>query len=311
VTTFGIKQQTSVSRSQSLFESDDKSRVERLTTGCESDILAFLAGRRSHTAYLAGLIYTNGLESPLNRGNFYAYHNRDNYIGGVALIGHAVTFEATDVVAAEALARLASKNEDTVLIRGECNKIKNFLRSYLEVGRAANLSCQEQLLELSVPSQSDNSEYDLRPATPAELEQAVSMNVELALAESGNDPLKSDPEGFRQRLLRRIHRGQVWVRVLQGRVTFKAEIITRTPEVVYLEGIYVHRNYRGKGYGLRSMRQLGHMLLQNAQSICLFVNERNYAAQGLYRKAGYQTVGHYETIYLHAKPDQGLSEVVT
>jgi ribosomal protein S18 acetylase RimI-like enzyme len=303
VTTFGIEQQTSVSRRHSLFESSDEPRVQRLTAGCEPEVLAFLGRRPAHTAYLAGLIHTNGLESPLNRGNFHAYRNRDNKIGGIALIGHAATFEATSVTAAEALARLASKNEDTVLIRGEGKKIKNFFRPYLEVGRAAKITCHENLLELSVPSQSNDAEYELRLARPAELEQAVSMNVELAQAERGNDPLKIDPEGFRQRLLRRIQKGQVWVWVLQGKVIFKAEIITRTPEVVYLEGIYVHKDERGKGHGFRSMRQLGHILLRSAQSLCLYVNERNHAAQALYMKAGYQTVGYYETIYLQEKPE--------
>lgn len=280
-----------------------KPRVERLTTGCEAIALDFLSRRPAHTAYAAGLIHANGLESPANRGDFYAYYGREKAVEGVALIGHAVTFEASSVAAIEALARRASQRRDTVLIRGERDKIKNFWRPYAEDARVASNTCHEKLLELKAPSHSSDSDYDLRPATPDELEQAVSMNVELALSERGNDPLKLDPEGFRQRLLRRIQRGQVWVWVLQGKVIFKAEIITRTSEVVYLEGIYVHRDERGQGHGLRSMRQLGQILLRNARSLCLFVNERNHAAQALYRKAGYQTVGHYETIYLLGKSE--------
>jgi ribosomal protein S18 acetylase RimI-like enzyme len=302
VTTFAIEQQASKDRSQSLYKSNDEPRVQRLTAGCESDVLNFLGRRRAHTAYLAGLVHMNGLESPVNRGNFYAYYNRDNTIGGIALIGHSVTFEATDVLAAEALAGVASKNEGTVLIRGERNKMKNFLRSYLEVGLASSKTCHEQLLELRIPSESNDSEYDLQPATPDELEQAVSINVELMLAERGNDPSLLDLTGFRERLLRRIQRQQVWVWMRRGKVIFKAEIITRTPEVVYLEGIYLHKDERGKGHGVRSMRQLGHILLRSAESLCLFVNEGNHAAQALYRKAGYETVGHYETIYLQEQP---------
>lgn len=247
---------------------------------------------------MAGLIHTNGLESPANRGDFYAYYDGEKSLEGIVLIGHAVTFEANSMAAIEALAFRASQHLETVLIRGECDRIESFWHSYVGVGRAASKTCHEQLLELSVPSQSNDSECELRRATPAELDQAVSMNVELALAERGNDPLKLDPEGFRQRLLRRIQGGLVWVWVLEGKVIFKAEIITRTPDVVYLEGVYVHKDERGKGHGVRSMRQLSHILLRSAQSLCLFVNERNHAAQALHRKAGYQTVGYYETIYL-------------
>jgi ribosomal protein S18 acetylase RimI-like enzyme len=265
-------------------------------------VLDFLSKRPAHTAYLAGLIHMNGLESSANRGDFYAYYDCKRTLAGVALIGHAVTFEASTVAAVEALARHASHHPATVLIRGERNKIDSFWHSYLEVGRAASTTCDEQLLELTDPHLTKESDYDLRPATPDELEQAVSMNVELALAERGNDPLKIDPAGFRQRLLRRILRKQVWVWVRHGKVIFKAEVITRTPDVVYLEGLYVHRDERRKGHGLRSMRQLGNILLTSTRSLCLFVNGGNRAAQAFYKKAGYRTVGHYETIYLQREP---------
>jgi GNAT superfamily N-acetyltransferase len=306
VTTLGIEQPALVSCSEALLESNDEPRVRRLRNGTEGRALKFLARRPAHTAYLAGLIHTNGLESPLNRGSFYACGNCDSKIEGVALIGHAVTFEATNELAAEELARLASKHLDTVLIRGERNQMKRFWRPYAEAGRTTRKTCDEQLLELTVRFPTKGSDYELRPALPDELEQAVFMNAELALAERGNDPLKLDPEGFRRRLLRRIQRRQVWVSVREGKVIFKAEIITRTPEVVYLEGIFVHRDERSKGHGISSMRQLGNLLLNNARSLCLFVNDRNSAARELYLKAGYQTVGHYETIYLHERPERFL-----
>jgi GNAT superfamily N-acetyltransferase len=277
-------------------------RVERLDSRCGSTVLDFLSKRPAHTAYLAGLIHMNGFESPANRGDFYAYYDHKSELAGVALIGHAVTFEASTTAAVEALARHASQHPDTVLIRCERNKIDCFWRSYVEVGRRASTNCDEQLLELTIPYRTKESDYDLRPATPEELEQAVSMNVELALAERGNDPLKLDPVGFRQRLLGRILGKHVWVWVRHGKVIFKAEVITRTPDVVYLEGIYVHRDERGKGHGLRSMRQLGNILLSSTRSLCLFVNAGNCAAQAFYKKAGYRTVGHYETIYLQREP---------
>lgn len=273
-------------------------RVERLATGNEASVLNFLSARPAHTAYMAGLVYTNGLESQANRGDFHAYYNRDNTLEGVALVGHAVTFEARSVNATQALARHARRHTNTALIRCERDKLEQFWQAYATVGRGAHLTCQEQLLELTTRSAACDSDYELRRASPDELEEVISMNVELALDERGNDPLKADPEGFRQRVLRRIRRGQVWILTLQGKVVFKAEIITRTPEVVYLEGIYVRNEERGKGHGVRSMRQLGHILLKEASALCVFVNQSNHAAQALYRKAGYQAVGHYDTIYL-------------
>lgn len=272
--------------------------VQRLTAGCEAPALDFLARRPAHTAYLAGLIHANGLESPANRGEFYAYRNREQAIEGIALVGHAATFESASAAATHALGRRASRHAETVLIRGERGQVENFWLHYVERGRAAELTCRELLLELNGPAGPCAAGYELRPAVDGELEQVVAMNSALLLDERGSDPLKLDPEGFRERTLRRIRRGQVWVWAPRGAVIFKAEIIARTPEVVYLEGVFVRRDERGKGHGLNAMRRLSHLLLQDARSVCLFVNEGNGAAQALYRKVGYRPAGRYDTIYL-------------
>jgi len=53
-----------------------------------------LAERPLHTVCIAGFIRDNGLESPLNRGRFYACRNSEGLLEGVALIGHATLIEA-------------------------------------------------------------------------------------------------------------------------------------------------------------------------------------------------------------------------
>ena len=71
----------------------------------------------------------------------------------------------------------------------------------------------------------------------------------MAEAESGTNPLEVDPEGFRARCARRIEMGRVWVLERDGQLLFKADIMADTPEVVYLEGIWVSQTERGKGLG--------------------------------------------------------------
>src|SRR6185295_11190707 len=94
----------------------------------------------------------------------------------------------------------------------------------------------------------------------------------MAHAESGSDPMKRDPEGFRSRVARRISRGRNWIWMEDGKLLFKADIIADTPEVIYLEGIYVEPGERGKGYGLTGLSHLGQTLLRRARSVCLTVN---------------------------------------
>src|SRR3954468_21448206 len=60
----------------------------------EGEVLDFLAERPVHTVVMAGLIRDNGLESPFNRGTFYACRDSAGSLAGVALIGHATFVEA-------------------------------------------------------------------------------------------------------------------------------------------------------------------------------------------------------------------------
>ncbi|PYS80708.1 MAG: DUF4081 domain-containing protein, partial [Acidobacteria bacterium] len=48
----------------------------------------------------------------------------------------------------------------------------------------------------------------------------------MTLEETGVNPLETDPAGFRERCARRITQGRVWVCVKDGRLLFKADVIS-------------------------------------------------------------------------------------
>jgi len=126
----------------------------------------------------------------------------------------------------------------------------------------------------------------------------MTVHAEMAFEESGVNPLQVDPVGFRLRTSRRIERGRVWVWSEAGRLIFKTDVVAETPEVIYLEGVYVNPAERGRGHGLRCLSQLSRVLLQHASSVCLLVNERNVKALALYQRAGFKPLCRYSTIYL-------------
>jgi predicted GNAT family acetyltransferase len=120
----------------------------------------------------------------------------------------------------------------------------------------------------------------------------------MALAESGVDPREADPIGFELRCSRRIEMDRVWVSVENNTLTFKAEILSETPDVTYIEGIYVDPSYRGNGYGLRCLAQVAEGLSQHTRSLCLFVNGNAKEAQDFYKRAGFSLSSVYATIFL-------------
>ena len=275
--------------------------VELLTADKKTEVLAFLSQRPIHTVAMQSFIHDNGLESPLNRGRFYGYRDVNGRLEGVALVGHATLMETVSDRALRALARVARDCSYTHMIMGEQDRVADFWSSYSENGQEPRLACREWLLELQAPDATFESVPALRLATEDELEFVMPIQAQLALEESGVDPSKVDPEGFRKRCLRRIQQQRTWVLFEAGQLIFKADVIAETNQVIYLEGIWVREEARNDGTGTRCMTELSRRLLAKVNSLCLLANELNIRAIAFYRKCGFRFRATYETIFLTKK----------
>ena len=271
--------------------------ISELCRNEEAEVMEFLSARPLHTVFMMGLIRDNGLLSPKNRGSFYGSRSHAGQLEAVALIGHATVVEAHTQNSLIAVARVARNCQNAHLIRGEQESVNVFWTHYAGAGSQPRCVSRERLFELSeTPSPLEGVE--LRPATMADLEKVVAVNSSMAREEAGSNPLQRDPNGFRQRTARRVEQNRVWVLVQDNRLIFKADVVSATPQVTYLEGIYVHPEERRQGHALRCLTQLSSILLADTKSICLTVNDLNKSAVALYEKVGFKFHSNYETIYL-------------
>jgi uncharacterized protein len=272
--------------------------VKMLTAEDEGEVMAFLNERPIHTFGMAGFIRSNGVVSPHNHGEFYACRNDLGELQGVALIGRYILVETRSDAAMEAFAHVAQDCRHAHMLLGEQDQVETFWEYYADGGQSQGLYCREYLLEQRWPVEVKPAVPGLRLATSDDLDLIVPAHAQIAFDESGTDPLQVDPEGFRQRCARRIELGQSWVLIEDGRLIFKAEVVSDTPETIYLEGIWVDSQDRGRGIGARCMSQLSRNLLLRSSSVCLLVNEKNRSARAFYEKAGFKFISYYDTIYL-------------
>ncbi|HEX8336829.1 MAG TPA: GNAT family N-acetyltransferase [Pyrinomonadaceae bacterium] len=275
-------------------------RAEPLAPGDEAEAVGFLSERPLHAVNLLSLIRDNGLVSPHNRGTFYACRDGRGRLEGVALVGHATLFEARTPRALRAFARAAQSRPNVHMVLGETAAVGEFWRHYRAEGQPLRLACRELLFQLDRGDGAGGVGADegLRLATREDLPLVMPPQAQMVEEESGVNPLLSDPEGFRRRCGLRIDRGRAWVVTEGGRLVFKAEVQAEAEGVVYLEGVHVAPEERGRGRGLRCLSQLAGELLRRAASVCLLVNERNEAAHAFYRRAGFRFDCHYDTIFL-------------
>ena len=276
-------------------------QAERLTNHDAAEVLEFLGQRPIHTVAMMSLIHDNGVVSPFNRGTFFGCRDLNGQLEGVALVGHATLMETVSDRALAALAQIARECPSTHMIMGEKERVADFWSHYSEAGRRQRSTCREWLFELTWPVEARQPVAGLRQATAGELELVMPVQAELAFNESGVNPMLVDPQGFRTRCLRRIEQGRTWVVVENGELIFKADVISKTAQVIYLEGVWLRDDCRNKNLGTRFMSELMRRLLEDTKSICLLVNETNEWAQGFYRKCGFHFRATYETIFLPRK----------
>jgi uncharacterized protein len=273
-------------------------QVAELGASNESEVLEFLARRPIHTIGMVGFIQDNGLVSPLNRGTFYGCRDLQGKLEGVALIGHATLIETTTDRALEALAEMAQTCTSAHMILGEKERVADFWNCYAAAGQEMRRACRELLFELQWPVEALKKISGLRLATTADLDLVMPIQAQMAFDESGVNPLEQDLEGFRQRCSRRIKQGRTWVWIENDELIFKADILSDTSSVIYLEGVWMNSERRSQGYGLRCMSQLALTLLSRTRSLCVLVNENNKDAHTFYYRAGYKLRSVYDTIFL-------------
>ena len=278
--------------------------VTELTEADRAEVQALLAERPIHTVGMAGLIRDNGIVSEHHRGRFYGCRNAGGRLEGVALIGHHTLVEARTRRALAEFALVAQGCARTHMIMGEVEAVEEFWNAYADEGRALRRACREVLFELRRPALGGLSHLmaepggSLRQATEEDIDLIAPVHAALAEAESGVNPLAEDPAGFIRRCRRRTAQGRTWVVVEGDRLIFKADVQADTPEVIYLEGIYVHPAERGTTLGRRYMAELCRHLLARTRVLCPLANEENERAQRFYRMCGFKARAIYDTIYL-------------
>ncbi|MFL6466636.1 MAG: GNAT family N-acetyltransferase [Pyrinomonadaceae bacterium] len=276
-----------------------RSCVAELKNEHRDEALQFLAERPVHTVVMSSFINDNGLESELNRGKFFGCRNSEGELEGVALIGHATLIEARSDSAMRAFAAVARSSETAInLIMSSGEDADRFWAYYTNGLRQPRLTCKELLFETAFPFMVSHCEYTVRNASIDELKQIAEAQAEIAFLESGVDPLQKDRKGFLARVMRRIEQNRIFVVFENGKLIFKADVIAEASDVTYIEGVYVAKEYQGRGIGSRCLASLNLQLFSKSSTVCLLSNIEHAQAHKSFIKAGFRNSGSCTTLFV-------------
>lgn len=272
-------------------------RIVRLSDNDVEEVNRFLKVRPVHTVVLASFIRDNGFDDKLNRGAFYGYRDDQGQLSGVALLGHSTLIEAHGDDAVRAFARETRARQIKLsMVMGEDDIATDFWGFYAGSSKP-RLSCTELLFETRFPLLVRQCEFDVRRAKHCEIAEIAAAHAEVAFIESGIDPMLKDREGFLSRVARRIEMGRTFVVFDDNYLVFKADIVAEADGIIYLEGLYVGPEYRGKGIGSRCLSRLTQSLLERANTICMLSNEQFSCAHKCFKRAGYRASGRCTTLF--------------
>ena len=138
----------------------------------------------------------------------------------------------------------------------------------------------------------------VRAVRPGELDILLPACVDMFTEEVGVSPVGVDGgAAYRARVMELIRVGRSFARIEGGRVIFKAEIGSVTPQVCQVQGVWVPPDLRGRGIAAHGMAAVVAIALESiAPVVTLYVNDYNAPARAAYRRAGFIEAGTFMSI---------------
>jgi uncharacterized protein len=275
-------------------------RLKRLGNDNLEAVESFLASRPDRAFALTSFVSHNRLESPKNRGTFYGWEDERGYLQAVALIGRFSMFESATPAALKEIARVARKHPHLHLLLGERKTVSEFWRHFDPMRKLLRDNSRYDLLKLEGFEHPGESFSLLRKAIPPDLNSIVAAHAQAFFEEHGVEPLDNGTKEFADRCLERILNGQTWIREENGEVVFKVEIMCKTSDLAYLEGIWLMPRMRKQGKGTLFLKDFCRIILKQSNTIYMLAESDNPGKTAFYTKAGFEKVGDYVASYLHS-----------
>lgn len=138
----------------------------------------------------------------------------------------------------------------------------------------------------------------VRQARSADLDLLVPACIAMFTEEVGISPVRGGAgHAYRARIAELVDSGRAFVRIVDGRVEFKAEVGAASPDACQVQGVWVAPELRGRGLSVPAMASVVRQSRESISPIVsLYVNSYNHAAVKLYRSVGFEDYGHFATV---------------
>ncbi|MFE3103906.1 GNAT family N-acetyltransferase [Nocardia tengchongensis] len=165
-------------------------------------------------------------------------------------------------------------------------------------GAPRELRDDQPLLSLDRPA-AIAPDLRVRRVRPEEIDRYLVAAIAMFTEEIGIDPRSGDGgRSYRRRVAGLIESGRAWARFEDGEVVFKAEVGALSRRTGQIQGVWVHPDKRGEGYGTSGTAAVANVVVSSGRTASLYVNCYNDVARRAYAKVGFRQIATFATVLL-------------
>lgn len=143
---------------------------------------------------------------------------------------------------------------------------------------------------------SNGTVLHVEPAQMSYFEEIYTNSGLMILEDLGYNPCETQPQRQRELISKRIKENRILVAKIEDKISFQIEVGVMLSVGCQVGSTYIPAQFRGQGLSTQYMRGTCRYLLEQTQSINLYVHTDNIPAQRCYQKTGFQKIAKYRLV---------------
>ena len=272
--------------------------VRQLTSADLGPLESLLRADPVSNCFLDARVRGAGLDSWRLGGDIWGYLD-DDALHSVVFVGANLVPVGTTPASRAALAdRLRMSPRRCSSFVGDREEVLDLWRLLEPAwGPAREVRDDQRLLVMNTDA-SVPHDPNVRMATVADMDVLLPACVDMFTEEVGISPVRGGAgSAYRDRVAEIVRAGRSFVRIVDGRIEFKAEIGAATPDACQVQGVWVAPELRGRGMSVPAMASVIRLARSAiSPAVSLYVNAFNTPAMRSYASVGFRPYGHFATV---------------
>ena len=265
--------------------------TRRLREEHHAELTQFLATEPGYTVFLSSNLERFGLDDPFI--HFWGTFEDDRLVTTLMMIGQRAGIYTPDSSTLRPSMDIALRQHVNFIMgpREVIDSALHHLRQLTPTRHEAHFFAQLLGERFQPQPPKPDSQAIIRKATPDDIQALTTLYTGAAGFELAS------VEQVRQSMIERVYGLRSYIADINGRLVAGASTSAESYNAAMVGGVWTLPNERDQGYSTAVVSALCAELLAEGRCPYLFYLENNAPAERVYKKIGFQNIGHWTVVY--------------